>query len=203
MTPDNSGKIADGSLDFTIGTLPYHTSKITSKTSWNIPPFLCSLRLLLIGTAWPLSCHTHLQYQQLLVDAGPALRRLPWKCGTKASWAPTCLFMVQFQPCIQTEVQLSLERWATSWQATVLFTPVQTAYKTSCFHTRVQASFIDIFLKSPYYPHVKDLSYSHMPVKLHKFPILQLFLLNTLFFFFKETYTYSQCSDFHRGKGSE
>lgn len=88
MTPNNSGKIADGSLDFTIGALPYHTGKITSMTSLNIPPFLCSLMLLLMGTAVPLSCHTHLQYQQLLMDAGPAHRRLQWKCGNKESLGP-------------------------------------------------------------------------------------------------------------------
>lgn len=103
----------------------------------------------------------------------------------RSHWAPTCLFMVQFQPCIQTEVQLSFERWAISWQATFLFPPIQTAYKTICFHTRVQASFIDRFLKSAY-PRVKDLSSNHMPTRLHKFPILQLFLLKTFFFFLRK-----------------
>lgn len=110
--------------------------------------------------------------------------RLQWKCGNKGVIGPPPAFSwSNVTPAFKTEVQLSFEPWALSWQATFLFTPIQTVCKAICFYTRVQASFIDIFLKSAY-PCVKDLPCNHMSMRLRKLPNLQLFLLETFFFFF-------------------
>lgn len=186
MTLDNSGKIADGSLDFTIGALPYHTGRITSVTSLNIPPFLCSLMLPLMGTALPLSCHTHLQNQQLLMDAGPALQKLQLKCGNKESSSPHLPFHDPSSTLHSDWGAAGIwTLWPSHGKQHLFSLQSKLPTKTICFHIRVQGSFIDIFLKSAY-PRVKELSSGQMSMRLHKFPILQLFLLKTFVFFLRK-----------------